>query len=90
MEHPTRLSFAIALALMITASFAQAQESHSEKMHPGDMMEHHGMMGDGDMSGMMGMMQMMGQMGPMMEACTEMMQAMNDKPDTEKPTQLGG
>ena len=45
-----------------------------------------GMM-EGGMSGMMGMMQTMMQMGPMMEDCTEMMQAQTDQtePSPEAP-----
>ena len=51
-------------------------------------MQDGGMMG-GDMSGMHGMMQMMQQMGPMMEACTEMLQAMSDDPSQTMPDQKG-
>ncbi|WP_301546288.1 hypothetical protein [Paracoccus saliphilus] len=85
MKRLTQLSLSIALAAITAASF-----SHAQEMKPDDMMQGHGMMGDEGMSGMMGMMQMMDRMGPMMEACTEMMQAMNDKADAEKPTQQDG
>lgn len=87
MEYLTRLSLSTAFALLVATSFTQAQESDTEEMQPGEMMEEHGMMGNGNMSGMMGMME---KMGPMMEACTEMMQAMNDKADAEKPAQQDG
>lgn len=78
MKTITRLSLAAALAALIAAPTAFAQDDDS----PGQMMQGDGMMGQGDMPGMMGqggmqgMMGMMQQMGPMMEQCTEMMQQM--------------
>lgn len=83
MKYLTRLSLSTTFALVAATSITQAQESGTEEMQPGEMMEEHGMMGDGGTSGMMGMM-------GMMKACTEMMQAMNDKTDAEKPTQQEG
>ena len=71
---------AVALAaLLTTAAFAQEagdqapdQMMQDQNAMPGNMMNG-GMDG---MQDMMPMMQMMQKMGPMMEACTEMMQAM--------------
>ena len=68
---------AVLSALLSTAVFAQEAEEtapdqmpHDQEAGSGGMMRG-GMMG-GDMQGMMSMME---KMGPMMEACTEMMQA---------------
>lgn len=68
-----------ALALLLAAPIATAQESGGQA--PGQNMQNGDMMG-GDMSnmeGMMPMMKMMQQMSPMMEQCTEMMAAMTDQ-----------
>jgi len=88
MKTTTRLSLATAIAAMIAAPVALAQDDAA----PGQMMPEAGMQGgmmSGDMSGMqgmMGMMQMMQQMGPMMEACTEMMQQMaHHSPEHDMP-----
>jgi len=67
----TGLAVATLLAGLAAAPLASAQGEESPPP----------MMGD-DMQGMMDMMKMMAQMGPMMEACTKMMQATADQPDT--------
>ena len=96
MNVKLKLGLATLLAGLISASLAFAQGDGSDgamggmmqgegMMQEEGMMQGEGMM-DGDMSGMMGMMQMMQQMGPMMEACTEMMQAMADPMDTSPET----
>lgn len=89
MTKTTKLSLATILVAFISAPFAFAQGTDSagegqNVMMGGDVSG----MRDGDMSGMMGMMQMMQQMGPMMEACTEMMQAMATRmePTPEVPS----
>lgn len=88
MKTNNRLRFAITFAAMMAAPVAFAQDTAA----PQQTMPNGGMNSDmmgGDMpamegmQGMMGMMQMMQKMGPMMEACTEMMQAM--APDTASP-----
>lgn len=79
MRTTLKLSAAAALAALLAAPFAVAQESGDQA--PGRMMPggDDAMRGDmSNMQGMMPMMQMMQQMGPMMEQCTEMMAAMTD------------
>lgn len=69
-----------ALALLLAAPFAVAQESGDQA--PSQMMPGGGDAMGGNMSGMQGMMpmmKMMQQMGPMMEQCTEMMAAMTEQ-----------
>ena len=75
----TGLVVATLLAGLAAAPMALAQADESEA----PMME-------GDMQGMMEMMRMMAQMGPMMEACTEMMQAMANHPDAPAMPQTEG
>ncbi|WP_147457588.1 hypothetical protein [Paracoccus alkanivorans] len=75
---------------MIAAPYAHAQEDMEQGMAPDRMMKDDRMMDQTDMPGMMGMMRMMDQMGPMMEACTEMMQAMNDRSEPVKPAPQDG
>jgi len=85
------LSLAATFAALVTAPMAFAQDDTAPAPMDGQIMQGGDMMG-GDMSGMqsmMGMMQMMQQMGPMMEACTEMMQAMSDHPHQGMPEQKG-
>lgn len=78
-------AMAVFAALLATTAFAQDQEEKA----PGQMMQGgEAMSGDvteGGMQGMMPMMKMMEKMGPMMEACTEMMQAMS-RPSEEVPS----
>ena len=87
-----KLSMATAVsALLATSVFAQDNTGSSGQMMDGE----NGMAGnmmDGDMSGMDGMMpmmKMMQKMGPMMEACTEMMQAMAAQPHHAVPKNDG-
>ena len=97
MKTNTRFGLAAALAAMIAAPTAFAQDTAAPgDMKPGESMN--GEMTGGDMSGMQGMegmqgmmpmMQMMQQMGPMMEACTEMMQAMAAQPHHAVPKNDG-
>lgn len=82
MKTNTRLGLAAVLAALIAAPVAFAQEDAA----PGQTMQGDAMKGDmmgGDMSGMMGMMQMM-------QACTEMMQAMKDHHPAPEATPQGG
>ena len=100
MKTNTRLGLAIAFAAIIAAPVTFTQEDAApEKMMQGDTMKGsdmqggdmsgmQGMMG-GEESGMQGMMQMMQQMRPMMEACTEMMQAMAAQPHHAVPKNDG-
>ena len=96
MKTNTRLGLAIAFAATIAAPVTFAQEDAApEKMMQGDTMKGSDMQG-GEMSGMQGMMggeasgmQMMQQMRPMMEACTEMMQAMAAQPHHAVPKNDG-
>ena len=92
-----KLGLATLLAGLISAPLAFAQGEGSDgamggtmqgegMMQEEGMMQGEGMM-NGDMAGMMGMMQMMQQMGPMMEACTEMMQATATPPQADAPAQ---
>lgn len=63
--------------LLATGVVAQDNTGLSGQMMDGES----GMAGNimnADMDGMMPMMKMMQKMGPMMEACTEMMEAMNN------------
>lgn len=81
MTYLKTMSTAVILSTAL-ATVAPAQETGgtSGQMMDGGAGMSGNMMG-GDMSGMQGMMtmmQMMQQMEPMMKACTEMMQAMND------------
>jgi len=71
------LGTATALAVLVTAPIATAQEAPGQAPDQGGQM-----MGD-DMPGMEGMMPMM-QMGPMMQACTEMMATMTEQMDAPK------
>jgi len=87
MKTTNTLSLAAAIAAMIAAPMAFAQDDTAPTPMDGQMMQGGGMMGD--MPGMQNMMGMMQQMGPMMEACTEMMQAMSDHPDQGMPEQKG-
>lgn len=87
MKTTKTLSLAAAIAAMIAAPMAFAQDDTAPAPMDGQMMQGDGMMGD--MSGMQNMMGMMQQMGPMMEACTEMMQAMSDHPHQGMPEQKG-
>lgn len=85
MTYLKTMSTAVILSTAL-ATVAPAQETGgtSGQMMDGGAGMSGNMMG-GDMSGMQGMMtmmqmmQMMQQMEPMMKACTEMMQAMNDQ-----------
>ncbi|MEQ9037172.1 MAG: hypothetical protein RIE24_02330 [Silicimonas sp.] len=84
-----KLSMASAVStLLATGVVAQDNTGSAAQMMDGE----NGMAGnmmDGDMSGMQGMMpmmKMMQQMGPMMEACTEMMEAMNGSMDEPAPS----
>jgi len=74
-------ALAAVLGLGLTTSAALAQANGPDM--PKEPMQ--GMMG-GDMQGMMQMMQ---QMRPMMEACTEMMQAMAAQPHHAVPKNDG-
>lgn len=76
MKTHTRFGLVIAFATAIAATAVFANDDAAS----GQMMQNGGMMGGGmsGMQGMMQMMQMMQKMGPMMEACTEMIQAMTD------------
>lgn len=87
MKTTNTLSLAAAIAAMIAAPMAFAQDDTAPTPMDGQMMQGGGMMGD--MPGMQNMMGMMQQMGPMMEACTEMMQAMSDHPHQGMPEQKG-
>ncbi len=90
MKTTRTLSLAATLAALIAAPMAFAQDDIAPAPMDGQMMQGGGMMGDmSGMQNMMGMMQMMQQMGPMMEACTEMMQAMSDHPHQGMPEQKG-
>ena len=89
MKPIKNLSIAAAVAtLLATAVVAQENSGASGQMMDGE----NGMSGNmmqGDMSGMDGMMpmmRMMQKMGPMMEACTEMMEAMNNSEDETTPS----
>lgn len=90
MKSLTRLSLSTTIALMIAAPYVHAQEDMGQGRDPDRMMKDGHMMDQTDMPGMMGMMQMMSQMGPMMEACTEMMQAMNDRREPVKSVPQDG
>ena len=71
---------ALLAAAVATSVAAQDNDGMSgQTMEPGSGMS--GGMAGGDMQSMM---QMMERMGPMMEACTEMMQAMSDR--AEQPS----
>ncbi|SFP84315.1 hypothetical protein [Tranquillimonas alkanivorans] len=91
MTITTKLASATALALLLAAPVVHAQDTAQEtgggQAEGGHMnMQGGAMAGMEGMEGMMPMMKMMAQMGPMMEACTEMMQAMNaemDAPEAE-------
>lgn len=93
MTYTMKIAAAALTGLLSLSSIAQAQETkpetgdmpmaegHSMNGDMSDMKNMEGMKGmDGmkGMEGMMPMMKMMSEMGPMMEACTEMMQTMND------------
>ena len=79
----TTAAAAFAAIFIVTAAYAQENKAPLS----GQMMQHDAMPGNkqgGEMSGMQGMMpmmKMMTQMGPMMEQCTKMMAAMNDRMD---------
>ena len=82
----TAAASAVLAALLTTAALAQngatkAPEMKHDEGHMSGEMNADGMSG---MQGMMKMMTMMEKMGPMMESCTEMMQAMA-KPSGENP-----
>ena len=84
-----KLSMATVVStLLATSVFAQDNTGLSGQMMDGES----GMAGNmmnGDMSGMDGMMpmmRMMQKMGPMMEACTEMMEAMNNSEGETTPS----
>ncbi len=75
MTYKTNI-LAAALTSAFLATSTQAQDAtpkaNDMPMNKEQSMKH------GDREDMMPMMKMMAQMGPMMEACTEMMQSMND------------
>ena len=84
MTYKVKLTTAALTGFMFAASIAQAQEAKPEtgdmpmtgtQHMKGDMANMKEMDG---MEGMMPMMKMMGEMEPMMEACQEMMQSMNE------------
>lgn len=75
MKTLTKLGLATALAVMIAAPSAFAQDTGSGGSGQDGMMQGEGMKGQ---DGMMGMMQMM-------QACTEMMQAMTTHHPSEAP-----
>lgn len=91
MTYKVKLTTAALTGFMFAASIAQAQEAKPEtgdmpmadtqhmKGDMANMKEIDGMKG---MEGMMPMMKMMGEMEPMMEACQEMMQSMNEHMET--------
>ena len=89
MKPINKLTIAAAVAtLLATGVAAQDNTDSSGQMMDGES----GMTGNmmnGDMSGMEGMMpmmKMMQEMGPMMKACTEMMEKMNDSMDETAPS----
>ncbi|MGF6862129.1 Spy/CpxP family protein refolding chaperone [Rhodobacteraceae bacterium MBR-64] len=88
MKSTKTLSLATAFAAMLAAPMAAAQRDSAPAPMDGQMMQGGGMMG-GDMSDMQNKMGMMQQMGPMMEACTEMIQAMSDHPHQTLPDPKG-
>lgn len=80
--NTTLKTFAILAALSApVAVFAQQEDGAGTGS--GQMMQDGGMMQGGE-SGMMGMM---AEMGPMMEACTEMMNAMTEKMQDGAPVE---
>lgn len=88
MTITTKLASATALALLLAAPVVYARDATPETgdgQSEGGHMQGGAMAGMEGMEGMMPMMMKMAQMGPMMEACTEMMEAMNaqmDAPET--------
>ncbi|WIY25718.1 hypothetical protein [Parasedimentitalea psychrophila] len=83
LNKTTKLSAAILLTGVLSTSFAWAEnnDGNGQKTpmpNQDSPMIHNDSQG---MMGMMGMMQMMSQMEPLMEQCTDMMQAMTDHHD---------
>jgi hypothetical protein len=75
----SKLGLSAVLVTLVAAAPAFAQGSGAPTTGPAQMMQDHGMMGNGGMQGTMAMLQ---QMGPMRETCTGMMQAMATQPAT--------
>ncbi|NRB19727.1 MAG: hypothetical protein HRU33_19800 [Rhodobacteraceae bacterium] len=80
LNNTTKLSAAILLTGVLSTSFAWAQNNDGNGQKT-PMPNQDSLMMHNDSQGMMGMMQMMAQMEPMMEKCTDMMQAMADHPE---------
>ncbi len=88
MTYKTKMIVAALTGALLTATIAQAQDATPQADDMQVSKDHSmedGMAGMHGKKGMMPMMKMMAQMGPMMEACTEMMQNMNDHMDQAGP-----